>query len=122
MDISYDKLDITFNSTVSGTTDQVDNNFTWKWLEGTIIILCTLAIIVNVIVFCILNMFRVCSSAILITLMTIILGIRITTEAVKLKDDSTNNAMDFLFHIRVTHDVEAYIFCLVLVILFFQWL
>ena len=118
MDISYDKFDITSNSTVSGTTD----HFTWKWLEGTIIILCTLAIIINITVFCILNMFRVCSSAILITLMTIILGIRVTTEALKLKDDSTNNAYDFIFHIRVTHDVEAYIFCLVLVILFFQWL
>ena len=119
MDISDKKLDITFNSAISGTTDEVDDNFTWQWLEGTIIILCALAIIVNIAVLGFLNMFRVCSSAILITFMTIILGIRVTTEALKLKDDSTNNAYDLLFHIRVTHDVEACIFCLVIIILFF---
>ena len=91
MDIPIDILDITFNNATNGTTPQVADEFTWKWMEGIVITLCALAILINIAVFLTLNMFRVCSSAMLITLMTMILGMRVTTETLKLVDDQSND-------------------------------
>ena len=105
-------------------TPQEDGNessFTWKWAEGLIIVLCFITLLVNITAFSTLKMYRVCSSAVLITLMTLILGIRVVTEALKLVDDESRLLQDFIFHIRVTHDISKLLFGCVIVILFFQW-
>ena len=96
-------------------------NFAWNGIEVTIIILSFIAILINIAVFFSLKMYRVCSSAMLITLMTIILAMRVATEALKIVDDESNIVGDFLLHLRVTHDISTYFFAIVLVILFFQW-
>ena len=88
-------------------------------MEGIIIVVCTIAILINLAAFLTLNMFRVWSSAILITLMTMILGMRVTTEVLKLNNDYAKNKRRFVFDIRITYDIETYIFCIVVVILFF---
>ena len=122
MDIPIDILDITFNNATNGTTPQVEDKFTWLWMEGIVIVLSAIAILINIAAFLTLKMFKVCSSAMLITLMTMILGMRVTTEVLKLVDDQSNDVKDFKFHIRVTHDISDYFYNLVIVILFFQWL
>ena len=88
MDISVDISDITFTNSTSGT---VYDQFTWRWVEGFIIVFCFIAVLINLAAFLTLKMYRVCSSAMLITLMTMILGMRVTTEGFKLHDDSLNN-------------------------------
>ena len=119
MDIPIDLSDITSPSDNNGTSADMYDNFTWRGLETTIIVLSFIAILVNIAVFFSLKMHRVCSSATLITLMTIILGMRVATEGLKVLDDQNNNVEDFLLHLRVTHDISTYFFGIVLVILFF---
>lgn len=88
MDIPVDLSDITFTNSTSGT---VYDQFTWRWVEGFIIVFCFIAVLINLAAFLTLKMYRVCSSAMLITLMTMILGMRVATEGFKLHDDSSNN-------------------------------
>ena len=87
MDIPFDLSDITSPSDNNGISADVYDNFTWKGLEATIIVLSFIAILVNIAVFFSLKMHRVCSSSMLIFLMTLILGIRVATEGLKILDD-----------------------------------
>ena len=87
MVIHVDISDITLTNSTSGA---VYDQFTWRWVEAFIIVFCLIAVLVNLAAFLTLKMYRVCSSAMLITLMTMILGMRVVTEGFKLNDDSSN--------------------------------
>ena len=119
IDIPIDLSDITIFSDTNGTSPDVYNNFTEKPVEVTIIVLSFVAILINIAIFFSLKMFKVISSAILITMMTLILAMRIVTEGFKMADDKSNIVSDYILHIRVTHDISTYLFGLVLLVLFF---
>ena len=117
--ILFDAPDSMLMINSNQTNSESDTNFTWSGIEVTIIVLSFIAILINIAVFFSLKMHRVCSSAALLALMTIILGMRVVTESLKLVDDESNLVGDFLLHLRVTHDISTYFFAIVLVILFF---
>ena len=85
--IPIDLSDITNFSDTNGTVPDVYDNFTEKPVEVTIIVFSFIAILINIAVFFSLKMYKVFSSAMLITLMTLILSMRIVTEGFKILDD-----------------------------------
>ena len=87
IDIPIDLSDITNLSDTNGTSPDVYDNFTEKPVEVTIMVFSFIAILINIAVFFSLKMYKVFSSAMLITLMTLILAMRLVTEGFKISDD-----------------------------------
>ena len=92
----------------------------WPTVEYIIIILSISAMAVNIFVFFKLKVYRICSSAVIMVVMTLILLVRGLSSILKLADAVTD-VREYLKHIRIFHDISTYFWGIVVVILFFQW-